>query len=148
VSASIRNEGAKRAQLNGLAVSYSQAYRRCLDPQGRQMGDTLRAASSHLWNAGGRENVVASVRAAQLAMLAVHPVKLSRGSNVHLYGALTDLNCAIGHEMGGNDDLAADIRPLDEVSEAFWFRGDDKHGRAAVAVLGVIERLLMAEVRQ
>lgn len=147
MSAFARDEGAKRAQLNGLAVAYSQAYRRCLDPQGREMGDALRAAVSHLWDAGGPENVATSIRAAQLAVLAVQPVKLSSGSNEHLLVARADANCAIGYELDDNDPRAADIQPLDDLSEIFWFRGDDKHGRAAVAVLGVIECLLTAEVQ-
>ncbi|PXW18434.1 hypothetical protein [Paraburkholderia caballeronis] len=141
------NEGTKRAQLDNLTLAYSGAYRRCTDPHARRMGSALRSASSQLWTAGGPENVAASVRAAQLAMLAVQPVKLSCGTNAYLREARSDVNGAIGYEMGDSDELAEDIRPLDEVAEVFWYRGDDKHGRAAIAVLCIIERLLAAEVQ-
>lgn len=147
MSAFARNEGAIRAQLDSLTLAYMRARGRCADTQGRRMGDAMRSASLRLWTAGGPANVAASVRGAQLALLAVQPVKLSRGSNASLHAARADMNGAIGYELGDSDELAADIQPLDEVAEAFWYRGDDKHGRAAVAVLGIIECLLTMEAR-
>ncbi|ALL66135.1 hypothetical protein K788_0003278 [Paraburkholderia caribensis MBA4] len=146
MNAFVRSEGSKRDQLDELAVAYARAYRRCLDPHARRMGDALRGAVAYLWNAGGGKNVSASIRAAQLAILSVSPVKLSDGTNEHLCVARMDANGAIGFELGDDDARAAKIRPLDEVAEVFWFRGDDKHGRATVAVLEVMECLLTAEV--
>lgn len=146
MTALYRFDGAARAQLDNLHISYRHAARACTDPQARRNGDALRSASKRLWNAGGPKNVTASVRASQLALLAVQPIKLSCGTNADFCAARAAANGAIGHELDDDDPRVDDIRPLDDLAEAFWYRGDDKHGRAAVAVLDVIECLLTVEV--
>lgn len=140
-----RHERSKFKRRGALAQAYARVANRCLDPHALQMAHALRTASTVLWDLGGRRNVDVCMRAAEISILAVQPVKLSPlpGAYFHRQFALAKL-CAEEEFDGQDDPRRADLALLFDLADVFWYRGDDKHARAAIEVLRVIRRCLIA----
>lgn len=139
------HERTKFKRLGELAKEHARIANRCLDPHARRMAAALRTASTVLWDLGGQRNVDACMRAAELSILAVQPVKLSPLPGAYLHRQFALAMIWAYDEFDGQDDpRRADLDPLFDLADVFWYRGDDKHARAAIAVLRVIRQCLIA----
>ncbi|WP_150584291.1 hypothetical protein [Pandoraea communis] len=85
------------------------------------------------------------MRAAELSILAVQPVKLSPLPGAYLHRQFALAMIWAEEEFDGQDDpRRADLAWLFDLADVFWYRGDDKHARAAIEVLRVIRQCLIA----
>ncbi|WP_053064094.1 hypothetical protein [Caballeronia mineralivorans] len=120
------------------------AYAACPDQQAREMADSLESVEGILWNRGDAASQVAALSATLIACLLLRPVKLSSRSHASVASAWVQAcdDALAAEDAHGCERSITLVDRLDKISALLWWRGDDKHGRAAIQVQRIAARLI------